>query len=451
MQQLRTSLVKTVALILLSALSPFPAPAQEDPSAQETPQAGGLVRLFLDCPGYTGCNDLDFFRTEIQFVNWVRDRADSDVHLLITSQTTGAGGLSFELLFMGSGRFENMVDTLPYISGFDATADEIRRGLADVMKIGLMRYVGLTPAAGRISIGMERPGPGPEGGPPGPGPGAMATAEDDPWNFWVFRVGLNLDGSGESTQKSLGVGGSFSATRTTEDWRVSLSLRTSYDQNEYEYEDYSELYIRRTHSFSGLVVRSLTDHWSWGIRGGLTNSTYYNYRLDLKVAPVLEYDFFPYSESTRRMLTLQYALEGGYSDYYESTIYFKNEETLLSESLMASLNLKQPWGSSNLFMEAAHYFHDVDLHHAEVGGSINVRLARGFSVSFFGSLGRVKDRISVAGGAASVEDVLLRRRLFETDYTYYSYISFSYSFGSIFNNIVNPRIGGSSGGIIIMG
>ena len=409
------------------------------------------MRLFLDCQA-SGCRDMDFFRTEVQFVNWVRDRMDSDVHLLITSQTTGAGGRSYELLFMGSGRFENMVDTIPYVSGFDATEDEVRRGLASVMKIGLMRYVGLTPAAGRISIGMGEPAAGPARGGPGQGPAAMATAEDDPWDFWVFRTSLNLNSSGESTYRSLGIGGSFTASRTTEDWKVSLGLRTSYNENKFEYDDYTELSIRRSHSFTGLVVKSLTDHWSAGLRGGIANSTYSNYRLNLTMAPVLEYNVFPYSESTRRMLTLQYSVEGSYADYYEESIYFKREEALLSESLAASLDLKQPWGSSSIFMEAGHYFHDIDLHHAEVGGSMNLRLARGFSVSVFGSLGRVKDRISVAGGDASVEDVLLRRRLFETDYEYFYYISFNYAFGSIFNNIVNPRIGGGGGGgMVIMG
>jgi hypothetical protein len=116
------------------------------------------------------------------------------------------------------------------------------------------------------------------------------------------------------------------------------------------------------------------------------------------------------------------------------------------------LSLKQPWGSSTVFMDAGHYFQDLDLHHATIGGSVSLRLARGFSVSVFGSAGRVKDRISVAAGEADVEEVLLFRRLFETDYEYSTYVSFNYTFGSIFNNIVNPRIGGSGGGgIMIIG
>lgn len=446
----RLSPVKAVLTLLLLA---FPIHAQDvPPSGQET-QANELVRLFLDCQA-SGCYDLDFLRTEIQFVDWVRDRQDSDVHLLITAQSTGAGGRSYELLFMGQGRFEGMADTIPYVSGFDATADEIRRGLAGIMKIGLMRYVGLTSAATEIAIGIERAGPGPGRGAPGarPAPGSMATPQNDPWDFWVFKLGLSLNTSGESTYRALGLGGSVTASRTTEDWKVSLSLRTSYSENKFEYDDYTELSVRRTHSFSGLLVKSLTDHWSAGLRGGVSNSTYSNYRLNLTSGPVLEYNLFPYSESTRRMLTFQYSVGASYADYYERSIYFEDEETLLSESLAASLDLTQPWGSSNVFMEAGHYLHDIDLHHAQVGGSVNVRLARGFSVSLFGSLGRVQDRISVAAGDASVEDVLLRRRLFETDYEYYTYISFNYTFGSIFNNIVNPRIGGSSaGGIIIMG
>ena len=58
--------------------------------AQETsePQTGAL-RVFLDCGWYC---DFDHLRTEITFVNWVRDRADAQVHVLVTQQTTGGGG-----------------------------------------------------------------------------------------------------------------------------------------------------------------------------------------------------------------------------------------------------------------------------------------------------------------------------------------------------------------------
>ena len=71
------------ALMLLAA----PARAQEPPSK---PPAAAPVRVFIDCQSVS-C-DYEYFRTEIAFVDHVRDRKDADVHVLITGQTTGSGG-----------------------------------------------------------------------------------------------------------------------------------------------------------------------------------------------------------------------------------------------------------------------------------------------------------------------------------------------------------------------
>ncbi|MDZ7341730.1 MAG: hypothetical protein ONB27_10280 [candidate division KSB1 bacterium] len=50
---------------------------------------------------------------------------------------------------------------------------------------------------------------------------------------------------------------------------------------------------------------------------------------------------------------------------------------------------------------------------------------------------------------ATLEEVLLRQRQLETSYNYWTSIGLSYTFGSIYNNIVNPRFGGSGSGRII--
>ena len=447
MTRYRRSLVQAVAVLFLSFL---PLNAQEMPSAQEGSRSGEVVLLFLDCQGGS-CRDMDFFRTEIQFVNWVRDRRDSDVHLLITSQTTGAGGRSYELLFMGQERFEGMVDTLTYISGYDATRDEVRNGMMAIIKIGLMRFVGLTSVADEIVIGMrgEGPGAGPGRQAGGGRPGAMATAQDDPWNFWVFRSSLSGNGRGESTYKSAGFSGSFTASRTTEEWKASFRIRTGFNESRFDYDDVITTSVTRNHSFSGLLVKSLTDHWSAGLRAGASSSTYSNFRLSMDAAPVLEYNFFPYSESTRRMLTVQYAVEAQYYDYVEETVFFKTEESLLAQSLGITLDLNQPWGSTSIYGSAGHFLRDIEQHHASIGGSFNVRLARGFSINMGGSFSRIQDRISVPLESATVEDVLLRRKQLQTDYSFFTHFGLSYTFGSIFNNVVNPRLGGSSGGMII--
>ena len=55
------------------------------------PQRPGLLKVFLDCENCFA----DFLRTEVAFVDYVRDRAEAEVHALITSATTGAGGREY--------------------------------------------------------------------------------------------------------------------------------------------------------------------------------------------------------------------------------------------------------------------------------------------------------------------------------------------------------------------
>src|SRR5512139_1491221 len=95
------------ALILVGVLQAgpvqFPPPSPPPRPPVQTPQrTSEALRVFLDCQTYC---DFDFFRTEIAFVNFVRDRKDADVHILITSQRTGSGGSEYTLKFIGLGGF----------------------------------------------------------------------------------------------------------------------------------------------------------------------------------------------------------------------------------------------------------------------------------------------------------------------------------------------------------
>jgi hypothetical protein len=80
------------------ALALFTLIPQEPPISRQS-----SVHVFLDCQA-GDCHE-DFLRDEIAFVEYVRDRADADVHLLITDTRTGSGGLEFSLSFIGLGRF----------------------------------------------------------------------------------------------------------------------------------------------------------------------------------------------------------------------------------------------------------------------------------------------------------------------------------------------------------
>ena len=96
--------IYTVLGVLTVAISAY---AQER-SAQEESSRPDALRVFLDC---ASCDE-NYIRTEITFVNYVRDRTLADVHVLITTQATGGGGTEYTLKFIGLERFKGLENTL---------------------------------------------------------------------------------------------------------------------------------------------------------------------------------------------------------------------------------------------------------------------------------------------------------------------------------------------------
>jgi len=128
------------------------AATQQDPPAA-LPARSDAVRVFLDC---SRC-DQEFLRREVTFIDYVRNREDADVHVLVTTQETGGGGTQFTLQFIGLGPFQGIDYSLTYAAPQMATADETRRGFARVFKLGLIRYAAETSAADRLHVTFEKP------------------------------------------------------------------------------------------------------------------------------------------------------------------------------------------------------------------------------------------------------------------------------------------------------
>jgi hypothetical protein len=53
----------------------------------------------------------------------------------------------------------------------------------------------------------------------------------------------------------------------------------------------------------------------------------------------------------------------------------------------------------------------------------------------------IHDQLSLPKEDIATEEILLQRKQLATQYQYWASIGFSYTFGSIYNNIVNPRFG----------
>lgn len=420
-------------LVIVVAAVPFVSLrlAAQEPAASTSQ----LLRVFLDCQ-QTYC-DLDFFRKNITFVDYVRTPDDADVHILLTSQPTGGGGQQFTMTFIGRNAFAARRDTLTWYASRDATDDETRRGLSRQLSIGLLRYIAGTPESEHISVTYSAPV-------------TQATGQKarDPWNYWVFRTRASSFFQGESSSRSVNLHGSLSASRVTDQMKLELRLDGSYSRSRFQVDSVTDV-ISSSQSYSAdaLLAWSIGGRWAAGGQVSASRSTYLNEALKLRVAPGIEYDFFPYSESTRRLLTARYQLGINGFRYDEETIFDKTSETLFDESLQLALNANQRWGSASLNLEAAHYLDDPSKYHVQIFGSADVRLFKGLSLNFFASVARIHDQRYLSQAGATPDEILLQRKALATSYQYFGSVGLSYTFGSIYNNVVNPRFGNGAGGI----
>ena len=410
------------------AQEPAPLPAQ-----------AGTLSVFLDCED--GC-DSQYIRTEIAYVNWVRDRTAADVHVLITSQDAGGGGDQFTLAFIGQRAFAGRGDTLTYATNATTTDDEERQGLTRTLALGLVQFVARTPGAQSLRVSM-RQGVGANA------PGSQTSPSSDPWKAWVFEIDLSADFSGEQNYRNREVEGEVSANRTTAEWKVELESRYDYSSERAIDQDFDSLgnmvqadtiYDRQRSWGADLtVVKSLTNHWSTGIVSSVGSETFRNQKLRVEFAPAVEYNVFDYSEATRRYFAIQVGAGIDAFVYKDTTIFDKLRETFPVYIAATEYATRQPWGDSNVRLEHRGYMNDGSKQSTVLSGDLSVRLFRGFSVRFGGSYSWIHDQVYLPKGERDQADVLLRRRALLTGYEYNAFFGFTYTFGSIFNNVVNPR------------
>ena len=418
-----------VLLILLLA-APQAIRAQKTDSTRPVPaDSNAALNLFLDCRA-PGC-DFNFLRTELTWVNYVRDRTAAQVHVIATALGTGSGGLEVKLAFIGEKQFIGVDNEVKYITQRGASSDELRQEFTRVLKLGLVQYMLGTQLGKHLAVSYLAP--------PNSAP---AQHERDPWNFWVFSIGLNGSVGGESQSSGRSGSGSVYASRTTAAWKFRANANGSTSRNSYKLDD-TTTFIARSHSYSGgsVLVRSINDHLSFGGGFGVSSSTTNNLELAVRVAPTVEYDFFKYDQYTRKRLVLSYSIGLDRYHYTDTTIYNRTRETRADNQLSLSYATTQPWGGANAGITGSSYLSDFAQNRLSVSTSLSLRVTRGLSLSYSLSYSRVRDQLSLAKSAASDAEILLKLRQLATSYTYGGSFSLSYTFGSLFNNVVNPRFG----------
>ena len=330
-------------------------------------------------------------------------RADAHVQILASALTSGSGGREVLLRFIGLRAFEGLDDEIRFNTPLNATTDDARRALARVIALGLARYAVRTPDGTNFALQYR-----------GKTAAAGARPVRDRWNHWLFSIGADGWTYGESRANSTTLQGTVTARRITERWKLESRAYADRTQSSYTLSDSSQFKTEvRTYEGSALLVRSLGQHVSIGASLKALSYTVENIDLATTVAPTLELDLFPYREFANRRLVLSYSVGLNHFDYADTT----------------DLGVAEP-----------SFVPNVQKNKVKVSSTPTFRVARGLQVTAGGSYSRVRDQINLPKDAATDEELLLRLRSLRTDYRYSAQLGLQYTFGSVFNNVVNPRM-----------
>jgi len=411
-----------VAMLLFLPLAVIGQEAGQSNSSENT------ISVFLD-----GQIDENFIKEEFPYVNYVRTRDASDVHVLVARSMTGAGS-QYEFYFMGLNDFEGKTDTLRYFSNGQATTTEAREGYTKVLKMGLMRYLALSDNILDISVASNA---APRGG---------NVVIDDPWDSWVFEVDVRGTYSGTDTRKTQNYNGGLDISRVTPEWRHEFRTNYRYELKEFISDDYHSTSETVEATFNAESIKSLGPNAGAGIIGHLERNTVENLDFNYKLTAAFEYNFFPYEMSSRRQATIGYYFGIDGRDYIDTTIFEKTEEFIVYEQLSIGYSQREQWGNIFTSVTFSNFMRDFSKNNLNFTAGMNIRIWRGLSWNMSGSFTLINDDVNISKNEVRPEDLLLGSRQLSTSQSLSFNTGISLTFGSMYNNVVNTRLRGNTMG-----
>ena len=386
------------------------------------------AKMFLDCRTYC---DMTYIKSEINYVDFMLDRQSADLYILLINQQTGSGGREY-IMTVENKKSPASTYEIKFFTDPNALEDDRRSAIVKHLKRAILKYLVDENQMENITFSIDTPEQ------------AQSTAVvEDPWDAWIFSLGVNGNLNRESQFNSTNLRFNVSTNRTTEDHK--FFTRINYSRNESNFiindGDEQETFTNLQNSFFGnmLYVYSVTDHWSVGGIVRYTRSIFENYDHSITVSPAIEYNIFPYNEVADHNFTFRYEIGGRYNDYIDTTSYFETTELLGRHRLSIDYQIVKPWGNIDFDAGISHFITRPDRYSIDINPSLDVNLFKGFNFYTGIFYGITKDRINIPKGDLDVEDILLQNKLRDSNFSMYMFFGIRYRFGSASNNVVNTR------------
>jgi hypothetical protein len=420
-------------LLPLLAAPPLRAQAAPQPASVPAADSSDAIKVYLECRGDTfqGCAT-DFFVLELPYVTWTRDRLFADMQFLVTTIQTGSGAFQYTITALGRGRFDGRADTSVVNTIPNEAEDGIRRKLASQFKLLLVPYVRTTSVAQRLRVVYDAPAGATQ---------ATPQSVKDKWNFFVLSLEANGFMNTESRQTSANMFNDIRVRRVTERNAMRFGVFQSTRYSKFEIDDTTTVSNTiRQGTFFVRGVKALSSRLSVGALTNIGYSEFTNTRLVWRAAPVIEYNVFPWKQATSQQLAISYGIGPRYFRWKEPTIFGRSAEWRMQQELVVGSDVRKSWGSVNISARYASYLPEASKWNLGVNGNTSLNLVKGLQFNIGGGATLIRDQIFLAAAGQTPEQILTQQRALASNYSVFVFTGLSYSFGSIYNSVVNPRL-----------
>jgi hypothetical protein len=239
--------------------------------SQSNQQNKSEINLFLDCGG---C-DMNFIKTEINYINFVPDRFTANVYILPSGQSTGSGGEQITLFIYGQKEFDGLNDTLKFYRTSIETEDEFRIKGVKYLKMALVRYIARTDFNEQLNISMTSKDSNNKESI------NVVGKKDDKWNYWVYNIGLSGNFNKDDVSNFTRVSGSVDASRVTAKMKCSIFANLNSSQQKYIFNGVESKFPNTGYGLNATFVKSINSHWSAGGYSNFQYSTFSNFEKEL--------------------------------------------------------------------------------------------------------------------------------------------------------------------------
>ena len=109
--------------------------------------------------------------------------------------------------------------------------------------------------------------------------------------------------------------------------------------------------------------------------------------------------------------------------------------------MQLALELKEQWGEASSYIEVVSFLNEPSRHQLNLWTGLSLNLFQGLTLDLGCDVSFIRNQVGLPRSGLTTEEVLLQQRQQATNFRLASSLGFSYTFGSIYNNVVNPRFG----------